>query len=130
MAIMNQKIRAAAARAAHEANRAWCILQNDTSQPPWEEAPRWAVESAMNGVDNVALGAGPRASHESWLAEKRATGWKYGPVKNPDLKEHPCMCDYEDLPEHQKAKDHIFVNVVRTFLHAAGVPLVEQTPPG
>jgi hypothetical protein len=58
----------------------------------------------------------PEQSHEGWLAEKRATGWKYGPVKNPDTKEHPCFIPYDGLPECQRLKDEMFGLVVRAVL--------------
>lgn len=109
----------AAARATHEANRAWCIHNNDHSQLPWDTAPEWQRESARKGVIGVIRdGNGPRESHASWLAEKEATGWRYGPVKDVDKKEHPCMVPYDELPPEQRAKDRIFVNVVCAFREA------------
>lgn len=113
--------RAACAIAAHEANRAYCLAMGDTSQRPWEEAPEWQMQSALNGVDGVLAGNGPRESHESWLAEKERTGWKYGPVKDPEKKEHPCFVPYDELPPAQKAKDAVFVGVVRAMATALGL---------
>lgn len=111
----------AAARAAHEANRAYCIALGDTSQPAWESAPDWQRSSAINGVRGALIdGNGPRESHESWLREKEATGWKYGPVKDPQKKEHPCFVPYEQLPPEQKAKDDVFVTVVTAIAKALG----------
>ena len=111
----------AAARAAHEANRAWCIACGDDSQPAWDDAPDWQRDSAIQGVRGVILGNGPRESHESWLAHKVAEGWVYGPVKDPERKEHPCMVPYDDLPPEQAAKDGIYVRVVRAVLAAGGL---------
>ena len=108
------------AMATHEANRAWCILHGDNSQPHWDEAPEWQRSSAINGVHGVLAGNGPEQSHESWLAEKAASGWTYGPVKDPDKKEHPCFVPYSELPPEQKAKDHVFVGVARAFIAALG----------
>jgi len=108
----------AAARAAHEANRAWCLAHGDTSQPAWDDAPEWQTSSARKGVLGVIAGNGPRESHEGWLAEKRETGWTYGPVKDPEAKTHPCFVPYDDLPPEQHAKDGIFVAVVRAVLNA------------
>lgn len=105
----------ACARAAHEVNRAWCIAHGDASQPTWDEAPGWQRSSALNGVVGVLAGNGPEQSHESWLAEKRATGWKYGPVKDPEKREHPCFVPYASLPPEQKAKDALFVNTVNAL---------------
>lgn len=109
---MKDLIIEACARAAHEANRAYCIAIGDTSQLSWDEAPGWQRSSAIAGVVGVLNGNGPEASHVSWLAEKAATGWTYGLVKDPKAKTHPCFVPYADLPEAQKRKDHIFVNVV------------------
>lgn len=115
----NETIVEACARAAHEANRAYCLAIGDNSQPAWDAAPDWQQSSARNGVAGALAGATPEQSHESWLAEKRATGWKYGPVKNPDTKEHPCMVSYADLPPSQRAKDALFLSVVRAIADVA-----------
>ncbi len=107
-----------AARAAHEANRSWCLAHGDTSQPAWDDAPDWQQSSARNGVLGVANGNGPRESHECWLKEKADTGWTYGAVKDPEAKTHPCFVPYDDLPPAQHAKDGIFVTVVTAILTA------------
>jgi hypothetical protein len=116
----NTKIEACA-RAAHEANRAFCLAHADTSQPSWDEAPDWQRSSAINGVEGALTGNTPEMSHECWLKEKEKTGWKYGPVKNPDKKEHPCMVPYVALPLEQRAKDFIFVGVVEAMAKAVNL---------
>lgn len=102
------------ARVAHEANRAYCEAIGDFSQHSWESAPDWQRRSAIAGVrfHRENPGAGPEVSHESWYAMKLAEGWKYGEVKDPVNKEHPCMVPFEDLPEKQQAKDVLFKSVV------------------
>lgn len=99
-----------AARAAHEANRLYCSALGDDSQPPWENAPQWQRHSSIRAVQFLKEhpDAPPSALHDSWLEEKRRDGWRYGPVKDPDKKEHPCCVPYDELPESQKAKDAIF----------------------
>jgi hypothetical protein len=98
------------ARVCHEVNRAYCQALGDTSQVAWEQAPEWQRQSAIVGVEfNLANpDAPPSASHDSWLAEKTRDGWKYGPVKDADKKEHPCFVPYDELPVEQKAKDYLF----------------------
>ena len=109
------------ARVCHEVNRAYCQAIGDNSQPSWDAAADWMKSSAMNGVDLHCdnPNAGPEASHESWMAEKYATGWIWGPVKNADAKEHPCMVPFSDLPREQQAKDFIFRAVVHALNFSA-----------
>lgn len=104
----------AAAKVAHEVNRAYCEFSCDLSQKPWEEAPQWQRDSAIAGVKFHLnnLDAGPEASHESWMAQKEADGWTYGDVKDEDAKTHPCMIPFDDLPPEQAVKDWLFRAVV------------------
>jgi Phage protein (N4 Gp49/phage Sf6 gene 66) family/RyR domain len=105
------------ARIAHEVNRAWCQYQGDMSQNPWESAPDWQKKSAINGVKfhRENPDAGDSASHDSWMAEKIAAGWKHGYNKDENKKEHPCITEYANLPQAQQFKDRLF----RTIVHAA-----------
>lgn len=116
--MMPEHITEACARAAHEANRAYCCALGDASQPSWETAPEWQRSSAMKGVTGALAGNTPEQSHEGWLAEKIATGWVYGPVKDPEAKQHPCMVTYADLPPAQRAKDAVFIAVVKAVADA------------
>lgn len=106
------------ARVAHEINRAYCAAIGDDPQPSWEDAPEWQRSSAINGVHFHAShpDASPSASHDSWLAQKAAEGWKYGPRKNPDKKEHPCFLPYDQLPQEQRVKDYLFKAVCNSLL--------------
>ena len=102
------------AKICHEANRAYCQTIEDFSQPQWEASPTWQRESAIKGVEfNLANPDAPAsASHDSWLEQKRLDGWKYGPEKKAEAKEHPCFVPYEELPEEQKIKDYLFKGIV------------------
>lgn len=105
------------ARVAHEINRAYCQSIGDDSQPSWEDAPEWQKQSAINGVEFHLANpeATPENSHENWLAEKAADGWKYGEVKDPEAKTHPCFRPYAELPQEQRSKDYIFRAVVNAL---------------
>lgn len=46
-----------------------------------------------------------RNVHENWASDRIKQGWKYGPKRNDDKKEHPCLIPYEDLPEEEKEYD-------------------------
>lgn len=108
--------RARIARVCHEINREYCRALGDDSQPAWEEAPDWQVQSAIEGVAFHLANpdAGPEASHANWLETKRAGGWEWGEVKDPEQKTHPCMVPFDELPPEQRAKDFLF----RATVHA------------
>lgn len=102
------------ARAAHDVNRTYCQQLGDNSQLPWCEAPDWQQRSAIAGAKAILENPNrtPQESHEGWLAQKQAEGWTWGPVKDAELKQHPCMLPYDELPPAQRAKDAIFIAVV------------------
>jgi len=104
------------AMACHQANKGLCEAFGDQSQKDWPDAPEWARESARKGVEFCLANpdAPASANHDSWLEEKRRTGWKYGPVKDESKREHPCFVPYDELPKEQQVKDHVF----RAIVHA------------
>jgi hypothetical protein len=108
------------ANVCHEANRAYCETIGDESQKPWQEAEQWQRESAIKGVEFALSNpdAPASAQHDAWLADKERDGWKYGAVKNPETKEHPCFVPYDQLPAEQRVKDYLFKAIVSAFRQA------------
>ena len=101
------------AMVAHEVNRAYCTAIGDDSQPSWLDAPDWQKESAINGVIfHIENDVTPEDSHENWMSHKKADGWVWGEVKDPDKKTHPCMISYHLLPQEQRVKDYLFKSLV------------------
>ncbi len=118
------------ARLAHEVNRAFCQLMGDDSQPTWNDSPEWQRDSAINGVRfhleclRRGVEPGPAESHELWLKQKRSEGWVWGPVKDAEKKQHPCIVPYEDLPADQRLKDYLFAAVVKCFYECPGIDVI------
>lgn len=46
-----------------------------------------------------------RNSHDVWAQERIRQGWVYGPARDDEKKEHPCLIPYEELPETEKVYD-------------------------
>lgn len=100
----------------HNVNKAYCESQEDFTQTIWDIAPEWQKESAINGVKyHLENEVTPEMSHENWLKLKLEEGWVYGKEKNPELKTHPCIKRYEELPKYQRTKDALFKAVVDSF---------------
>ena len=43
--------------------------------------------------------------HEVWSEARIQQGWTYGEQLNDELKTHPCLVPYEELPESEKEYD-------------------------
>ena len=43
--------------------------------------------------------------HEVWAQTRMEQGWTYGEVRNDELKQHPCLVEYEELPEEERVYD-------------------------
>jgi len=112
------------ARVAHEANRAYCATIGDTTHAPWEHAPEWQKRSALGGVklhlDSLAQGqtVPPQDAHAAWMMDRKAQGWLFGPVKDPEKKTHPLLRPYNQLPVEEQLKDYLFGAVVSAFYRA------------
>ena len=46
-----------------------------------------------------------KTQHEIWCKERLSQGWTYGTVRDDELKQHPCLIDYESLTDTEKEHD-------------------------
>jgi ryanodine receptor 2 len=46
-----------------------------------------------------------KQQHDVWVQSRMEQGWTYGPERNDQLKHHPCLVPYEELPDVEKAYD-------------------------
>lgn len=105
------------AQVCHAANKTLCETQGDFSQKDWDEASDAQRESLIQGVqfalDNPD--APDSAQHDAWTKSKLEDGWQYGPVKDADKKEHPCLVPFDKLPQEQQVKDRLFRAIVKVL---------------
>ena len=107
----------------HQVNKSICEAVGDYSQPEWDAAEQWQKDATLMSVQ-FALehpDATPKDQHDQWLDAKLADGWVFGEEKNTELKTHPCLVDFNELPEHQRVKDSALqslVNQLSPFLVA------------
>lgn len=58
-----------------------------------------------------------RNVHENWAQGRVNEGWTHGPERDDTLKQHPCLVNYDDLPENEKAYDrHTAVETLKMIL--------------
>jgi hypothetical protein len=66
-------------------------------------------------------------THEVWAQERMAQGWRFGPARNDQRKEHPSLIPYEQLPEKEKVYDrNTAMETVRAVL-ALGYRIVKPS---
>jgi len=55
--------------------------------------------------------------HDIWAEARMAEGWRYGPKRDDDLKLHPDLLPYRDLPEPEKDYDRrTALNAIKTVI--------------
>lgn len=54
---------------------------------------------------NVLLEQIAENVHDVWAAGRIAQGWEYGEYRDDNLKLHPCLVPYNELPENEKEYD-------------------------
>ena len=58
--------------------------------------------------------------HEVWAQNRMNEGWTYGPVRDDQKRQTPCLVPYEDLPEEEKASDRNTALATLKFIVAKG----------
>ena len=59
--------------------------------------------------------------HRRWCDERKASGWKYGPEKDVNLRISDCLLPYEDLPDQVKEYDREHVRKIPSYLERIGL---------
>ncbi len=65
-------------------------------------------------------------AHEIWAIDRRAEGWTYGPKRDEDKKETPCMVPYSKLPEEEKEYDRRMAMNTLKLVRKMGYDLVKR----
>ena len=62
--------------------------------------------------------------HEVWADGRRAQGWTWGPRRDDEKKEHPCLVPYDRLPEEEKEYDRRTAEETLRFILGQGYRLL------
>lgn len=64
-------------------------------------------------------------AHDVWAVERMAQGWTYGPKRDDDKKENPCMVPYSQLPESEKVFDREMAESSLKLVKAIGYDIIK-----
>ncbi len=65
-------------------------------------------------------------AHDIWAIERMQQGWTYGPERNDELKQTPCMVPYAQLPESEKEYDRKMAMQTIKLMKQLGYDLVKR----
>ena len=69
-------------------------------------------------------------AHEVWAENRYAEGWRYGEQRNDELKLHPDMVPYSQLPEGEKEYDREMAMKTIKLLKKLGYDLIKREDTG
>lgn len=122
------------------------------SMVPWEELPEGLKESNRGQAEHIRVkletvgcdiaistdwGAplfefSPKEvellaemEHERWAEGQLRKGWKYGPTRDDEVKTHPCLIPWNELPDDEKDKDRDAVRHLPAFLAKVGFQIYQ-----
>ena len=76
------------------------MKQNRYTPQPIDLADVQLPEELNSLVEQIAENV-----HDVWAQSRMEQGWIYGEERNDELKHHPCLVPYNELPEIEKAYD-------------------------
>ncbi|MBR4923427.1 MAG: Ryanodine receptor Ryr [Bacteroidaceae bacterium] len=78
-------------------------------------------EDLMELVEEMAKNV-----HEVWAQTRMEQGWTYGEVRNDELKQHPCLVEYEELPEEERVYDRNTAVGTLKLIRQLGFKIVKE----
>lgn len=88
--------------------------------------PEWSEPLFCFSPDEIERLA--KAEHQRWMKEKIDAGWKYGPIKDYNLKVTPYLVDYEKLDDEVKQRDRIPFISIPSVLAEFDLKIVRLSP--
>lgn len=77
----------------------------------WNDLPDIDRNLAIKAVDELMINPQSKTYeelHDLWWELKIQDGWVFGEFHSHELKTHPCMIPYQDLPKSELIKDEIW----------------------
>ncbi len=71
-------------------------------------------------VSNELLEKLAEQVHITWMNQRIKEGWSYGPVRDDEKKQTPCIIPFQNLPEIEKEYDRITARTVINTLQNEG----------
>lgn len=64
--------------------------------------------------------------HDEWVAGRIRDGWSYGAQRDDELKQHPCLVEYDKLSEVEREYDRRTAMRVIEFIRSQGFRILRE----
>lgn len=75
---------------------------------------------------NILVEALAENVHEVWAKSRMEQGWKVGPERNDQLKQHPCLIPYSELSEEEKDYDRNTAMNTLKLIEKLGFTIIKE----
>ena len=105
------------AQECHAKNNELMMMNGEEQRGSWGTLDRHTkfitLKSVIKALENPNLTA--KEMHDEWMNNKIEDGWKFGDVKDAELKTHPLIIDFELMNDVDKMKDQNFIDVCNKY---------------
>lgn len=118
-------------------------IRSEVFRKAWKASSNYMVTATMtaNGynpqpinVEDIDLDADleelteaiAENAHDIWARARMEEGWTYGPVRNDQLKQHPDLVPYAQLPEIEKEYDRLMAMNTLRLVHRLGFDIINR----
>lgn len=92
-----------------------------------KDKPTFTTEIEVDHAPLIALCTSwAKGSHDSWLKDKVADGWRYGPTASKINKTHPLIRSWEELPDEYRKVDYEKPQKLLNMLLKSGYVMVRK----
>lgn len=64
--------------------------------------------------------------HDEWVAGRIRDGWSYSAQRDDELKQHPCLVEYDKLSEAEREYDRSTAMRVIEFIRSQGFRIMRE----
>lgn len=105
------------AKTCHAVHRAYCNESLLPTQPEWDSVDDSHKQVIIDSVKKILDGeiTSKEQSHNNFVEMKKSQGWTFGNYSLGD-KKNPRLIPFEQLNIHDKIKENLFFETVKSFI--------------
>lgn len=96
-------------------------IKNNYLPKPIDASDIVLPEELMPLVEQLA-----RNVHDVWAEARIKEGWRYGLERDEERMEHPCLVDYDELPESEREYDRNTALGTLRLIYKLGFKIVKE----